>query len=142
MNSSSSDDDFDAPSHSLSTQVATWIEQVCLLSTRVALPGIVVIGGAFLFYVVAGALATITGMWTPQFPFLSLTADPYFAILGFLAGLTVCVKTGAIITLYLMRGVETTRSQIATLAAFIGFGFGASVIRITLPTVVRLLIGG
>lgn len=102
----------------------------------------VVTGGVFLLYVVLGTIATRTGTWTPQYAFLSLTADPYVAVFGFLAGLDVCVGTGAIIILSMMRGVETTRSQIATLAAFIGFGSGAGVIRVTLPTVLELVTPG
>ncbi|WP_227379867.1 hypothetical protein [Haladaptatus halobius] len=104
-----------------------------------AMPGMIVTGGVFLLYVVTGTLATITGIWMPQYPFLSLTADPYFAVLGFLAGLDICLGTGALIILYMMHGIETTRGQISTLAAFIGFGFGAGVISMTLPTILQVL---
>lgn len=137
-----SDNDFEAPKSSLSVQVATWLEYACFLSARVAIPGMVVIGGVFFLYIAIGALTMTVGSWTPPYPFLSLTADPYFAILAFLAGLNVCVGMGAIIILYMMRGIETTRNQVATLAAFIGFGFGASVVRITLPTVLQLITTG
>ncbi len=89
-------------------------------------------------YVVAGTFATIAGIWSPEYPFLALTADPYFAVLGFLAGLNICIGTGALIVLYMMFGIETTRGEISTLAAFIGFGFGAGVICMTLPMVLEL----
>lgn len=136
------DNDFEAPNRSLSARVATWLERACFLSARVAIPGMVITGGMFLLYVIVETLTTITGFWTPPYPFLSPIADPYFAILSFLVGLNVCVGTGAIIIFYMMHGVETTRSQIATLAAFIGFGFGASVVRIMLPTVLQLITAG
>lgn len=119
-----------------------WLERACVLGARVAISGMVVTGGVFLLYIVLGTFTTTTGIWTPSYPFLSHTADPYFAVLGFLAGLDVCVGTGTIIILHMMHGVETTRSQIATLAAFIGFGFGAGVIRMTLPTVLQFLTAG
>lgn len=62
MPSPLSDDDVEAPERSLSARVATLLERMCFLSVRVAIPGMVVIGGAFLLYVVGGAIATTSGL--------------------------------------------------------------------------------
>lgn len=99
----------------------------------------IVTSGMLFLYIFAGMLAMNTGIWVSRYPFLSLTADPYFVMLSFLVGFDVCLGTGAIIMLYTMLGIDTTRDQISTLAAFIGFGFGAGVIRITLPTILQIV---
>lgn len=94
-----------------------------------------VLPGILALYLFLGISAIAAGVWIPEYSFLSVDSDPYFSTISLLVGTDVCIGTGGIIVLYLMRGVDTVRSQISVLAAFIGFGFGASLIHITLPTV-------
>lgn len=79
------------------------------------------------------------GNWSPQFTFLALESDPYFNILSMLTGFIVCLVTGNLILLDFMDG-ETTDQSISTLVAFIGFGFGAGIIRMTYLTTFQLLV--
>jgi hypothetical protein len=127
------------PERSRWTQIATWLERGCTVGAQLSLPGIVLTSGLLLFYVSVGLFATTLGFWTPGYPFLSLAADPVFTLLGFLSGLSICIGTGSILILFMMRGIDTTRGHISVFAACTGFGFGASVIRFTVPTVLKIV---
>lgn len=131
------DDDLDAPERSLEALLATKIERICFLSLRVTIPGMVVTCGIFFLYTFVGMLVTLTGIWMPSYPLLSFSSNVYLAVLGLLAGLTVCLETSSIIILYMMRGIKTTRGQISTIISCIGFG--ASVVRVASPTVLNAI---
>lgn len=73
--------------------------------------------------------------------FLSLSDDIYYAWLGFLSGTTICIGTGSLIGLaFLTEGDGQIHNEISILASFIGFGFGAGLLRITHMTVLTSLI--
>ena len=119
------------PERSLSSRIVTWLECSCTLGVRLSLPILFVLVGSLLLYVVGGVFVTTVGIWNPQYQFLSLTSDRYFTTLGLASGATVCVETALLIIVHILNGVEGTRNQISLLAAFVGFGLGAAVVRIT-----------
>ena len=76
----------------------------------------------------------------PQYEFLSLSNDIYFAWLGFISGTTVCTGTGSLIGLvFLGEGGDRIHTELSVLSSFIGFGCGAGVLRMTYMTVLATL---
>ncbi|ELZ68588.1 hypothetical protein C457_11306 [Haloferax prahovense DSM 18310] len=95
----------------------------------------------FFAYLIGGYTLMVLGVWTPSYEFLSLTGDIYFAWLGFLSGLVICFGTGSLIGLaFLTEGEGRIHNEVSILASFIGFGFGAGVIRMTYSTVLTTLL--
>ena len=81
-----------------------------------------------------------TGGWAPSYEFLSFPEDVYFAWLSFLFGAVVCIQTGSLIGLAFLTGGEgEIHDEISILSSFIGFGFGAGLLRITYMTVLLSL---
>ncbi|WP_128081382.1 hypothetical protein [Haloferax sp. ATB1] len=81
------------------------------------------------------------GVWTPSYEFLSLNDDIYFAWLAFLLGLVICLGTGSLIGLAFLTGGEgRIHNEVSILSSFIGFGFGAGVMRMTYATVLTTLL--
>ena len=65
----------------------------------------------------------------------------YLAWLGFGAGITVCVGTGSLIGLaFLEDGESGVHTELSVLSAFVGFGFGAGIVRMTYTTVLATLL--
>lgn len=125
------------PERSLSSRIATWLERGCTLGVRLSLALLFVLVGIFLLYVVGGLLFITVGLWNPQYQFLSFTSDLYFTTLGLTFGFTICIETSSLIVLHLLNGVDGVRNQISLLAAFVGFGLGAALVRITALTVLH-----
>lgn len=96
------------------------------------------VGGVFVAYLIFGSILIFVGEWSPPFPFLAVGSDPYFTVLSTLTGCIVCLVTGSLILLAFIDEKNAAQS-ISTLIAFIGFGFGAGVIRMTYLTTFRLL---
>jgi len=95
----------------------------------------------FFVYVAGGYTAISLGIWTPAYEFLSLKDDVYFAWLGFVFGLTICVGTGSLVGLaFLRENKGEIHTEISMLSSFIGFGFGAGVIRMTYMTVLATVL--
>ncbi|WP_152420004.1 hypothetical protein [Haloferax prahovense] len=141
MNPPTDSDEFDPPNQSLGGQIAGTIEQLCLVGARVSVPLFVPIGVLFFAYLIGGYTLMVLGVWTPSYEFLSLTGDIYFAWLGFLSGLVICFGTGSLIGLaFLTEGEGRIHNEVSILASFIGFGFGAGVIRMTYSTVLTTLL--
>lgn len=132
---------FSRPNRSMSARIAGFIERTCVTTARWSIPMIVVAGGICLVYTVAGSLLIALGLWTPSFPFLSPTDDIYFAWLGFCSGAIVCLGTGSLIGLaFLTNGEGPVHNYVSILSSFIGFGFGAGVMRMTYLTVITSLL--
>lgn len=69
------------------------------------------------------------------------TDDIYFAWLAFLSGTIVCLGTGSLIGLaFLTNGEGPVHNYVSLLYSFIGFGFGAGVMRMTYAAVLPLLL--
>ena len=134
-------DEFEPPAETLRGQAAKSIERICIIVARWSVPLFIPAGCLFLLYVVGGYTAVSVGIWTPRYEFLSLSKDVYFAWLGFVLGITVCIGTGSLIGLAFLRegkgGIHTDRS---ILFSFAGFGFGAGIIRMTYTTVLATLL--
>jgi len=106
-----------------------------------SIPLLISVGCLFLVYVAGGYTASSLGFWTPAYEFLSLTNDIYFAWLGFVVGITICVGTGSIAGLaFLSEGKGEVHTEILMLSSFIGFGFGAGVVRMTYMTVLATVL--
>lgn len=136
MGSPSRSDEFDQPEPSLSGRIAGTIERVCVVGAHLSIPLFLPVGGLFVVYIVGGYALISMGVWSPSYGFLSLTEDLYFAWLAFLSGGVVCMGTGSLIGLaFLTEGEGRIRNEVSILASFIGFGFGAGVIRMTYATV-------
>ena len=134
-------DEFELPPKTLRGRAARTIERICLTAARWSIPLFITVGCLFLIYVFGGYTAVSVGIWTPEYEFLSLSADVYFAWLGFVFGITVCVGTGSLIGLaFLREGEGGTHSELSILSSFVGFGFGAGVIRMTYMTVLTTLL--
>jgi hypothetical protein len=129
------------PTKTLRGQAARTIERVCIAAARWSVPLFVPIGCLLTVYVFGGYAAASVGIWTPGYDFLSLSGDVYFAWLGFVFGITVCVGTGSLIGLaFLREGKGGTHTELSILFSFVGFGFGAGIIRMTYTTVLATLL--
>lgn len=134
-------DQSDLPRKSLRGRVARTIERVCVIAARWSIPLFLPVGFVFFVYLIGGSIAISAGLWSPSYEFLSLSDDIYLAWLGFLSGTTICIGTGSLIGLaFLTEGDGQIHNEISILASFIGFGFGAGLLRITHMTVLTSLI--
>ena len=134
-------DEFELPTQTRRGQVARAIEGVCTTAARWSIPLFVPVGCLFFLYVVGGYTAVSVGMWTPEYAFLSPSEDVYLAWLGFGSGITICVGTGSLIGLaFLEDGEGGMHTDLSILSAFVGFGFGAGVVRMTYTTVLATLL--
>ncbi|MFD1527778.1 hypothetical protein [Halolamina salina] len=133
-------DEFDLPTKSLRGRAVKTIERVCVIAARWSIPLFLPIGFAFFVYLIGGSIAISVGLWSPSFEFLSLSDDVYFAWLGFLSGTVICIGTGSLIGLaFLTEGEGRIHNEISILASFIGFGFGAGLLRMCHMTVLASL---
>lgn len=136
MAPSSRSGEFDPPEDTVSARVATLIERMCVGGVWLSRPIVLIIVTVFLAYAIGGFFLIELRLWTPSYPFLSLTDDVYFAWLAFLSGCGICIGTGSLIGIaFLEDGEGPVHNEISILASFIGFGFGAGVIRMTYPIV-------
>jgi len=134
-------DEFELPSKTLRGQAARTIERICLTAARWSIPLFIPVGGLLLIYVFGGYTAVSVGIWTPGYDFLSPSEDIYFACLGFAFGITICVGTGSLIGLaFLREGEGGTHTELSILFSFVGFGFGAGIVRMTYLTVLATLL--
>lgn len=141
MTPSSGSNEFDTPERSLAARIAGLIEQAFVVGIRLSFPLMLLFSSVFFTYIIGGFVVNQMGLWTPAYRFLSLTDDVYFAWLGFLTSSTICMGTGSLIGLaFLTEGEGPIHNEISILASFIGFGFGAAVIRITYPTVLATIL--
>lgn len=107
-----------------------------MVGARLSVPLFLPLGGLFGPYVVGGYVLLAFGVWSPSYEFLSLTEDLYFAWLAFLIGGVICLGTGSLIGLaFLTEGEGEIHTEVPILTSFIGFGFGAALIRMTYATV-------
>lgn len=140
MTPQSRSDDVDVPQRSLGARIAGFVERTCVLGVVVSRPLIIVTVGMLSLYFVGGFILIQLGLWTPPYPFLSLTDDVYFAWFAFLTGCTACVGTGSMIGIaFLENGEGPVHNEVSILASFIGFGFGAGVVRMTYAVVLASL---
>lgn len=126
------------PQPTLGTRAITVLENGAVTVFRFATPIMHLVGGVFVAYLIFGSILIFVGEWSPPFPFLAVGSDPYFTVLSTLTGCIVCLVTGSLILLAFIDEKNAAQS-ISTLIAFIGFGFGAGVIRMTYLTTFRLL---
>ena len=134
-------DEFELPPKTLCGQTARTIERICLTAAKWSIPLFIPVGCLFLIYVFGGYIAGFVGIWTPGYEFLSLSDDVYFAWLGFVFGITMCVGTGSLIGIaFLREGKGGTHTEPSILFSFVGFGFGAGIIRMTYTTVLATLL--
>lgn len=136
MGPPSRSDEFTPPKRSAGVRVAGFIERVCIIGIQLSIPMIIVVMSAFFIYLIGGFVLLLVGIWSLSYPFLSITEDVYFAWLGFLTGGTICLGTGSLIGLaFLTDGEGQIHNEVSILASFIGFGFGAGVMRMTYEAV-------
>ncbi len=141
MGGSTEPDEFDGPTQTLRGRAAETIERVCVITARWSLPLILPVGCLFCVYLIGGYVAVSFGLWSPSYAFLSLSEDVYFAWLGFLSGTVICLGTGSLIGLaFLTEGDSRIHNELSILFSFIGFGFGAGLLRMTYPTVLSSLL--
>lgn len=134
-------DEFGGPERSVGARIAGLVERTCVVAASWSGPLVLAAVGVLLVYAVGGFAVVQLGLWTPSYPFLSLAADVYFAWLAFLSGATICVGTGSLIGIALLEdGRGPVHNELSTLASFVGFGFGAAVVRMTYPTVIASVV--
>lgn len=117
-----------------------WLEEVARISLRLAIDGMGFFGLAFILYIVGGFLSIRIGLLHLSYSFLSLETDPLLNLLAASVGLSVCVGTSALLFLNNLNGQDNTSHDLVILCSFIGFGFGAGVLRITAPFLIDLLL--
>jgi hypothetical protein len=127
------------PKPSFQTRVVTLIEWLCFTALSISQVLLLPCIGLFFTYTILGSVGTSLGIWTPSYLFLSLESDPYFNVFGTMVGLVICDAAGSMILLRYMRGVNNTKEEISTLAAFASFGFGAAIVRFTCMTTIEVL---
>jgi hypothetical protein len=136
MSSPSESDGPEIPPKSLRARIAESIENVFVTTARWSIPLFLPVGGLFVVYLFGGYLAISLGFWTPSYEFLAISEDVYFAWLAFSIGIIVCCGTGSLIGIaFLTNGEGRVHNEVSILSSFIGFGFGAGLIRITHMTV-------
>ena len=142
MKPSAESTDPEIPQESLHARVAGAIEQACRTTARWTVPLLLPVGSLFFAYLVGGYVAIALGVWTPAYEFLAVSEDAYFAWLGFLVGLVSCCGTGSLIGIaYLAGGEGRMHDEVSILSAFVGFGFGAGLLRMTYATVLTSVLG-
>lgn len=135
------DDEFAQPKQSLGGRIAGAIETFCTFGARISIPLFLPIGVLFFAYLTGGYVLISVGVWSPSYQFLSLTEDIYFAWLGFLSGVIISFGTGSLVGLaFLTEGEGRIHNEVSILASFIGFGFGAGLMRMTYATVLASLL--
>ncbi|WP_137285024.1 hypothetical protein [Halorussus salinisoli] len=127
--------DNDRPTHTWAGDVAHWISGGCRTVLQLSFDGVLLSCIGLFLYVLFGVLGLSTTVWTPDYPVLSPTSDPYFAGLAFIAGCFTCLCTGSFVVIATPFGRDTDENALAVFWALVGFGFGASVLRWTAPTV-------
>lgn len=120
--------------------LASLLETYLALSVRVGFIGMFFVGSWFLIYVAGAVVVGYFGWLNPPHPVLSLRDDPVFLTGAAAMGLLVVQSTGSLLLYHFLVGVEDERSQFAVLWGFIGLGFGGSLLKITLPNLIRLLV--
>jgi hypothetical protein len=122
--------------------MATSIERTLQTMFRLGFIGMVCFFVLFLLYALGGIVALTFTSFQFNYSFLSLdlNPDPIFNILGTLFGIFICIETFSVIWLtYFGRNVLQYRDTVAILLGFIGLGFGAAIVRHTLPVTLRVL---
>lgn len=127
------------PPRSRSSVAATLLERYLQISIRASLLGVLFTGSWFLLYISIGLVADIFGWLNLPYSFLSLEADPFFTISGAAFGLFITQMSGSLLLSHFLIGFEDEKSQFSVLMGFIALGFGGGVLRMTLPSAVRLL---
>ncbi|GGM51199.1 hypothetical protein [Haloarcula argentinensis] len=141
MTPESTDNEFAQPEQSLSGRIAGSIETFCTYGARISIPLFLPVGALFITYLIGGYALILIGVWSPSYPFLSLTEDIYFAWLGFLSGAVICFGTGSLIGLVFLTEREgSVHNEVSILASFIGFGFGGAILRMTYATVLATIL--
>lgn len=127
------------PANSRLVRVATLLETYLEISVHIGLYGMFFSITCFLGYIVIGLTSGFFGVLNLPYPFLSLEGDPFFVIGGAIIGMFTVQSAGSFVLYHLLVGVEDDRSQFAILMGFISLGFGGALLRVTLPTAIRLL---
>lgn len=96
-------------------------------------------GTLFLLYVILGIAGAVLGWFDPPYTFLSLESDPLFNIGGTLAGISIVQSSGSLLLYYFLVGVEDSKSELAMLFAFVCFGFGGALLRVTFPRTLQII---
>lgn len=128
------------PSQSRVVVIVTLLEKYLALSVYFGLRGMLFLGSWFLLYIIMGLTVEILGWFNPPYPPLSLESDPLFVIGGAIVGVSVVQTSGSFILYHLLVGVEDDKSQFAVLMGFISLGFGGALLRVTLPTALRMIV--
>jgi len=141
MKPSSESTEPDIPQESLHARIAETIERTCMTTARWSIPLFMPVGFLFCVYLIGGYIAISLGVWTPSYEFLALSEDIYFAWLSFLIGIIICCGTGSLIGIaYLTDGEGRIHNETSILSSFIGFGFGAGLLRMTYVTVLSSML--
>ncbi|WP_254544627.1 hypothetical protein [Halomarina pelagica] len=127
-----------ASSRSRIVVIATLLERCLKVSTHVGMRGALFVGSWFALYITAGVIGTVLGWFRPPFAFLSLDSDPFFVIGSALIGLFIVQSSSSLLLYHFLVGFEDEKSQFAVLMGFISLGFGGSLLRVILPTVIQI----
>lgn len=139
MSADQNSDDSVGPPRSKSARAAELLEQALRTSANLGTRGMVLAGIVFLVYVTIGGLLTVIDSPLAPSNFLSMTADPWFYLTGFLVSIFVIQTTGSIILYYFLTDSNEDRSQFVLLMSYVGLGLGAAALRYLAPPTVEFL---
>jgi hypothetical protein len=128
------------PPRSRVVVIATLLERYLALSVHIGIRGMVFVGSWFILYIVMGLTVETLGWFNPPYPPLSLESDPFFIVGGAIVGLFVVQSAGSLLLYHFLVGVKDEKSEFAVLMGFISLGCGGALLRVTLPTAIRMVL--
>lgn len=128
------------PSNTRTGRAAEVIERIAGIAIRLGRNGMLLAVPLFIGYVLLGALLTWSGLVILPYPFLSITSDPVFNMLGFIAGFAILLGSAGLLVLLLMSDLQRVGNQLAMLLLGISTGAGAAILRHTHETALSSLL--
>lgn len=114
------------------------LERSLRISVKFGFRVSILLAAWFFIYVIVGYFARSFGWFNPGYEFLSLKTDPIFISSALVMGLSIAQTSGSLILYHFLVGTDNEKGAISILMAYIGLGFGAALIRLTLPPAIQL----
>jgi hypothetical protein len=133
MTSKENSPDDIGPTGSTEARVVESLEEGFRTGAVIGTAGMIITGGFFIIYAVAGGLLTATNSPIAPPNYLSMTGDPWFFVIGTIVSVFVLLSTGSRILYRMLTGVDNSRSQFVLLLNYIGLGCAGAALRFLLP---------
>lgn len=127
-------------SRSTEARVVEALEEGFQSGAVIGTAGMIVTGGFFMIYIVVGGILIAINSPIAPSNYLSMTADPWFFVIGTIVSMFVLLSTGSRILYRLLTGLDEGRSQFTLILNFVGLGCAAGVLRFLLPPTIDFLL--